>query len=79
MPHVHIKMIAGRTQQQKQALAKATTEALISTLGSTEDSVSVAIEDIAKDDWTAAVYVPDIQGKSELIYKRPGYDPHEET
>ncbi len=75
MPHVHIKMIAGRTQQQKQALAKAMTDALISTLGSTEDSVSVAIEDIAREDWTAAVYGPDIQGKSELIYKRPGYDP----
>lgn len=69
MPHILVKMIAGRTQEQKQALATALTQALASTLKCGDESVSVAIEDVSKDDWTNAVYVPDIQNRAELIYR----------
>ncbi|MCJ9753410.1 hypothetical protein MOV61_22065 [Neorhizobium sp. BETTINA12A] len=44
-------------------------------LGSAESSVSVAIQDFPRDAWTDKVYVPDIQGQPELVYKKPGYDP----
>jgi 4-oxalocrotonate tautomerase len=75
MPHVIVKMFEGRSEEQKQALTAEVTKALMSALGSTESSISVAIQDVAKDDWTDKVYVPDIQGQPELIYKKPGYDP----
>jgi len=75
MPHVILKMIAGRTAEQKQALADALTQAVMSTLGSKEASVSIAIEDVAAEDWTSKVYVPDIQGRADTIFKQPGYDP----
>jgi 4-oxalocrotonate tautomerase len=75
MPHVILKMAAGRTEMVKHALAENLTKAVIETLGLDESSVSVAIEDVAMADWTDKVYVPDIQGKPDMIYKKPGYDP----
>ncbi|ABQ34420.1 hypothetical protein BBta_2242 [Bradyrhizobium sp. BTAi1] len=45
------------------------------TLNSGEDSVSVGIEDVTPNEWTAKVYRPDIIDKADTIYKKPGYDP----
>jgi 4-oxalocrotonate tautomerase len=75
MPHVIIKMLAGRTAEQKDRIAAEVTKAVMATAGSTADDVSVAIEDVAKRDWVEAVYKPDILGRSETLYKKPGYDP----
>jgi 4-oxalocrotonate tautomerase len=75
MPHVVVKLYAGRSEQQKAALAEALTKAVMSTLNSGEDSISVAIEDVLPAHWTEQVYRPDILGKPETIYKKPGYDP----
>jgi len=75
MPHIVVKMHAGRSEEQKQALADELAKALMSSLGSAESSVSVAIEDIPKEDWTDKVYVPDIQLRPDIIYKKPGYNP----
>ncbi|MDR6817327.1 4-oxalocrotonate tautomerase [Neorhizobium sp. 2083] len=75
MPHVIVKMIEGRSEEQKQALTAEVTKALMTALGSADSSISVAIQDVPKDDWTDKVYVPDIQGQPDLIYKMPGYDP----
>ena len=38
-----------------------------------EDDVSVAIEDVEPADWTERVYEPDIIGKGDRLYKKPGY------
>ncbi|WP_245330359.1 tautomerase family protein [Bradyrhizobium sp. AS23.2] len=59
----------------KSALATALTKAVMDTLGSGEESVSVAIEDIHPKDWSEQVYKPDILAKPDSIYKKPGYDP----
>jgi 4-oxalocrotonate tautomerase len=75
MPHVIVKMHSGRSEQMKTALAEALTKAVMDTLGSGEESVSVAIEDIQPKDWTERVYKPDILAKADVIYKKPGYDP----
>ncbi len=75
MPHVIVKMIEGRSEEQKQALTAEVTKALITALGSADSSISVAIQDVPKDEWTDKVYVPDIQGQPDIIYKKPGYDP----
>lgn len=75
MPHVIVKMYAGRSDAQKKALAEKITEAVTQTLGYGEDAVSVGIEDVASQDWTEAVYKPDIIDKPDTIFKAPGYKP----
>jgi len=75
MPHVIVKLYAGKSERQKQALAQAVTEAVTRTLGYGEESVSVGIEDVEPKDWTTGVYKPDIIDKPDTIYKQPGYDP----
>ena len=75
MPHVIVKLYSGRSEQQKALLADAVTRAVTDTLKLGEESVSVAIEDVKPKDWAERVFRPDILGKPETIYKKPGYDP----
>ena len=75
MPHVIVKLHSGKSERQKQALAQAVTEAVMSALNYGEESVSIGIEEVEPKDWTENVYKPDIIGKPDTIYKKPGYDP----
>ena len=74
MPHVIVKLHSGKSERQKQALAQAVTEAVMSALNYGEESVSVGIEEVEPKDWTENVYKPDIIGKPDTIYKKPGND-----
>ena len=75
MPHVIVKLLPGRSAQQKAKIAEEVTKAIMATANCAETSVSVGIEDVASDVWTEQVYKPDILGKPDTLYKRPGYDP----
>jgi 4-oxalocrotonate tautomerase len=75
MPHVNVRLYAGRSEEEKTRLAEAIGEALARTLGSSDRSISVAIEDIDPDHWMAEVYDPEIAGKADRLYKKPGYGP----
>jgi len=75
MPHVIVKLYAGRTEQQKAKLAEEITKAVMTALQADADSISVAVEDIKPADWTEKVYKPDILSNPKKIYKKPGYDP----
>lgn len=75
MPHIVVKMYAGRSDADKMRLAEALTKAMIETLGSSEKSISVGIEDVKPEDWGAQVYRPEIAGKLDTIFKAPGYEP----
>lgn len=77
MPHVILKMVEGRTQEQKQALAEALTQAVTASLGCGEDLVSVAIEDFKDEEWMSKVFAPDIQQRADTIYRMPGYGPED--
>lgn len=77
MPHVILKMVEGRSEDQKRALTAALTKAVTSSLGCGEDLVSVAIEDYADAEWFAKVYVPDIQQRPVTIFRMPGYGPED--
>ena len=74
MPHVIVKLWPGKSEQQKQQLADRITQAVMDVLHYGEESVSVAMEEVAATDWAEQVYTPDIVGKPELLYKKPGYD-----
>jgi 4-oxalocrotonate tautomerase len=75
MPHVIVKLYPGRSQQQKQALAEAVTRAVMETIGASEASVSVGIEDVPPGDWVERVWKPDIAARPGELFKKPGYDP----
>jgi len=51
MPTLRVELFAGRTAEQKRALAQALTEATVRTLGGSADSVDVLFFDIERHDW----------------------------
>ena len=51
MPTIHVQLFAGRTLEQKRALARALTEATVATLGGRAESVDVIFTDVQKHDW----------------------------
>jgi 4-oxalocrotonate tautomerase len=75
MPHIVVKLYSGRSDQQKAQLAQQITKAVMAGAQCAEAAVSVSIEDVAPDDWVEQVYKPDIIGKPDTLYKKPGYDP----
>jgi len=75
MPHVVVKHWPGPTEQQKAELAAKIVQAVRETFGSSEASLSVALEEVAPDQWTAQVWRPEIEPKLQALYKKPGYQP----
>ena len=75
MPHVVVKMYAGLSEAEKARIAEALVQAMMTAAGSTEASLSVAIEDVAPADWVERVYKPEILGRAETLVKQPGYKP----
>lgn len=73
MPHVIVKLWPGKSEQQKKRLSDAITGDLMEVLHYGEDSVSVAIEEVPATEWKEKVYEPDIQQRSQTLYKKPGY------
>jgi 4-oxalocrotonate tautomerase len=51
MPTIRVDMIEGRTPEQKTALVKALTQAVVDTLGSKPESVDILLYDIARQNW----------------------------
>ena len=54
-------------------LAEAITKDVKTVLHYGDESVSIAIEEVDADKWAERVYRPDIEQKSETLYKKPGY------
>ena len=73
MSHVVVKLWPGRSEQTKQRLADAIVEDVVKIIGSGEESVSVAIEDVSSGDWKEKVYDPEIRENMHNLYKKPGY------
>jgi 4-oxalocrotonate tautomerase len=73
MPHVIVKLWPGKSEKQKTKLAEEFTKAVTSIFNYGEESVSVAMEEVAPEVWMEKVYKPDILGKAKQIYKKPGY------
>jgi 4-oxalocrotonate tautomerase len=72
---VEIKMLQGRSEEQKQHLAEAITKDVMTHANVGEESVSVSIEDVDPGEWTEKVFKPDIASKRDTLYKKPGYTP----
>ncbi|TPW29107.1 4-oxalocrotonate tautomerase [Martelella alba] len=79
MPHVQLKLFAGRTDEQKQKIADLLTKAVMEGAGCSEKAVSVAIEEFSPEEWPEKVYRPDILESAETLYKKPGYNPFDKA
>lgn len=75
MPHVIVKMLAGRSTEQKSRIAADVAKAVMAGANCPESAVSVSIQDIQPDRWTPDVYETDIAGNWDQLYKKPGYGP----
>ncbi len=73
MPHVVVKLLSGRSETQKQRIADAVARAVVEAAQCGEAAVSVAVEDVEPGDWDEKVFGPEIAGKTENLYKKPGY------
>ena len=51
MPIIRVEMWTGRTHEQKAAIAKAITDAVVNIGRTTPDATIVVFQDIAKEDW----------------------------
>lgn len=73
MPHVNIKLYPGRSEEIKKELADKIAKVVSEVAGTSLGSISVAIEEIEKENWMKDVYEKDIIEKRELLYKEPEY------
>ena len=73
MPHVPVKVRSGTPEDKKKQLAEAIVKDVVNIVGCSEDSVSVAIEEIDPKEWKEKVYDPLIRRKMDTLYKKPGY------
>jgi 4-oxalocrotonate tautomerase len=51
MPTIRVELFAGRTVEQKRALAQALTEATVRTLGGSPGAVDIIFVDVQRHDW----------------------------
>ncbi|NLK69809.1 MAG: 4-oxalocrotonate tautomerase [Clostridiales bacterium] len=73
MPHISIKMLKGRTDEQKALAVKKLTDALCDALGCSERHVSVSVEDFTAQEWQN-VFAEEI-ANNPAVMKKPEYDP----
>ncbi|ULT54518.1 tautomerase family protein [Neobacillus drentensis] len=73
MPHIIVKLIPGRTEEQKKELTDKIVQAVMETVDAGESSISVSFEEVPSEKWEEEVYQPDILGKDNTLYKKPGY------
>jgi 4-oxalocrotonate tautomerase len=53
MPTIRVELFAGRSVEQKRALARALTDATVTTLGGRPDAVDVVFVDVERHDWAS--------------------------
>lgn len=73
MPHFQIKMLEGKTEEQKQKLTEEVIKAAQKVIGFGDESYSVSIQDYSLNEWKERVYPVDILGNPKILYKKPGY------
>ena len=75
MPHVIVKLWPGLPDDSIRDLSDQILESVTATLGYSTDSVSIAFEEVAPQDWMERVYAPDIAARWPSLTQRPGYGP----
>ena len=72
MPHISLKMIAGRDEKAKESLAQKISQLVQDELGCKEGAISIEIQDFPVDQWKP-VYDEEILGRMDKLIKKPAY------
>ena len=56
MPHVLVKLVPGKSEEQKTCLAEEIAKQVVKMLNCGEDAVSGAFEEVEQQDWAEKVY-----------------------
>ena len=75
MPHITLKMLKGRTDEQKQAAARKLAAALVDAIGCNPTHISVSVEDFTPEEWQEQ-YRQEVAENDKLVLT-PDYDPKE--
>ena len=75
MPHITLKMLKGRTEEQKQAAAQKLAAALVDAIGCNPTHISVSVEDFTPEEWQEQ-YRQEVAENDKLVLT-PDYDPKE--
>ena len=51
MPTIRVELMEGRTVEQKRALVRALTQAVVDTIGARPEAVDILLFDIKRHDW----------------------------
>ncbi|CAM3286859.1 2-hydroxymuconate tautomerase [Vagococcus fessus] len=51
MPIVNVQLLEGRTPEQKKAMVKEVTDAIVRTTGAKKEAISIVITDMKKEDY----------------------------
>ncbi|MCD7800268.1 MAG: tautomerase family protein [Ruminococcus sp.] len=73
MPHITIKMLKGRTNQQKTIAGIKVADALAEAIGCDPTHISVAVEDFTPTEWQD-VFKEEVTNNNNIVVQ-PDYDP----
>ncbi|MDE5753161.1 MAG: tautomerase family protein [Oscillospiraceae bacterium] len=76
MPHISIKMLKGRTEEQKQLAAETLAAALVETIGCSPSHVSVSVEDFTPEEWQEQYKIEITENQQNLVIQ-PDYQPED--
>ncbi len=54
MPVITVQMLQGRTVEQKRALAKELTDAMVRAIGTKPEAINVVIQELPRENWATA-------------------------
>ncbi|PIJ51715.1 Tautomerase PptA [Erwinia sp. OLTSP20] len=75
MPHIELSFFSrDLSDEQQQALANDLCEVVKKHFGSRDESLSVALHPVAKENWKTQVYDPRIRAEIDRLVKKPGYE-----
>ncbi len=75
MPNISVKMLKGRTQAQKEQLAKDLVEVLSRDLGADKHWITCTIEDYDAQEWQDVFQTEIADKPPAAVFKKPEYDP----
>ena len=74
MPHISVKMLKGRSEEQKKKLAAALVKTLTQELHCSEHYVTCTVEDFNAQEWQDVFRCDVAEKPASAVYKKAEYD-----
>ncbi len=75
MPHISVKMLEGRSEEQKKRLAAALVRALTEELHCSDHYVTCTVEDYSAVEWQTVFQREIAEKPVHVVYKKAEYNP----